>query len=136
MPIVANRGIVIVMPTKHFFALLLIFAMSAGCNLMDRQTPPNVAETPPYLQPRSEQTQSQLAEMRVFHEKDFAKMSDDMHVARNREMERLGSAGKELAKDQLWQEDYEKTLERRAKWTSWFKKTGKEDKKGASSSNG
>ena len=130
MPIVAKWGIF--MSAKYFFILLSVFAVSVGCNLMDRQPSPNVAETPPYLQPRSGQAQSQLAEMRAFHEKESAKMSEDMRVARSREMERLETVGKELERDQRWQEDYERTLERREKqgnWTSWFKKTDKNDKK-------
>ena len=120
------------MSIKHLFTLLLVFVVSAGCNLMDRQQSPNVAETPPYLQPQSELARSQLADMRAFHEKESAKMSEDIRVARNREMERLEVAGKELERDKFWQEDYEKTQERRAKWTSWFTRTNTNDKKNTS----
>ena len=120
------------MSTKHLFTLLLVFAVSAGCNLMDRQQSPNVAETPPYLQPQSELARSQLADMRAFHEKESAKMSEDIRVARNREMERLEATGKELERDKPRQEDYEKTQERRAKWTSWFTRTNKNDKEDVS----
>ena len=119
------------MPTKYLFTLLLIFAVSAGCNLLDRQGPPNVAETPPYLQPRNELAQSQLAEMRAFHEKESAQMSEGMRATHNQEMARLEAAGKELEKDKRWQEDYEKTQERREKWTTWFKKKDKNDTKSA-----
>jgi len=109
---------------KHLFVLLLIFA-AAGCNLLDRQPTPNIEMTPPYWQ-----SQRQLEELRTFHEKESAKMSkmsDEVHVVRNREMERLEAAGKELEKDKLWQEDYDKTLERRAKMSSWFKKKDKNE---------
>jgi hypothetical protein len=92
----------------------------AGCNLLDRSPPPSIETTPPYWQP-----QSQLEELRSFHEKESAKIADDMHVFRNHEMARLENAGKELEKDKLWQEDYEKTLERRNKMTSWFKSKSK-----------
>ena len=119
------------MPTKHLFTLLITIAVSAGCNLIDRQQPPNVSETPPYLLPQSEFTRSQLEDMRAFHEKESAKMSEDIRVARNREMERLAAVGKELDRDKHWQEDYEKTQERRAKWTSWFTRTNKNDPKAA-----
>ena len=60
-------------------------------------------------------------------------MSEELNVAHNREMARLNAAGKELEKDKRWQEDYERTQERRAKWydwTNWFKKADKNDKKG------
>jgi len=102
---------------RRLFALLLILAASFGCNLADRQSPPNVAETPPYLQPQRELTQSrqQLAEMRTFHEKESARMSESINIAHNREMEQLAAAGKEL--------EHEKKPEQRTKWTSWFKKT-------------
>ena len=113
------------MPIKYLFTLLLILVLSAGCNLMDRPQPPNIAETPPYWQPRSELANSQLAEMRAFHERESAKISEDMRVARNREMDRLAAAGKELERNQRWQEDYEKTQERRANWMSWFQRTNK-----------
>jgi len=118
------------MYTKYLFALLLVFVVSAGCTLMDKQQSPSVAETPPYLQPRSGQTQNQLAELRAFHEKDSAKISEDLRVAHNREMAKLEAAGKELEREKLWQEDYEKTQERRAKWmswTNWFKKGDKKE---------
>ena len=130
-PIVTERGAV--MAIKHLFALLLVLIVSVGCNLMDRQQSPNVAETPPYWQPRSELAHSQLAEMRAFHEKETAKMSRDLRAANNREMERLEEAGKALERDKRWQEDYERTLERRERWTnwtSWFKNTDEDDKKG------
>ena len=112
------------MPKKYLFTLL-IFVVLAGCNLMDQQQSPNITTAPPYLQPRSERVQSQLDEMRAFHEKESAAMSEEVYVVRNREMERLKVAGKELEKDRLWEEDCKKTQERRTKWTSWFKKKDK-----------
>jgi len=110
------------MPEKCFFTLLLVFTIAPGCGLFDRQSPPSVVTPPPYLQSQNQQMHNQLAELRVFHEKESAQIAEDMHVVRNREMERLGAVGKELEKDRLWQEDYAKTLERRSKWASWFKK--------------
>ena len=110
---------------RLFVVLLWTFAIGAGCNLLDRQPAPNIEATPPYWQ-----SQNQLEDLRSFHEKESAKMSkmsEEVHIVRNREMERLEAAGKELEKDKHWQEDYEKTLERREKWTSWFKKKDKND---------
>jgi len=123
---------------------------------MDQQQPLNIAETPPYWQPRSElmqsqsqlgqgqlgqgqlgqnqQGQNQLAEMRARHERESAKMSEEMRVAHNREMGRLAAAGRELERNQQWQEDYEKTQERRANWMSWFQRTNKEEQKEAAPS--
>jgi len=113
---------------KYSFILLLMFTVSAGCNMLDRQPLPNVTTAPPYWQSQNQRqlAESQLEEMRAFHEKESAKISEDVHVFRNHEMARLEHAGKELEKDKLWQEDYEKTVERRKKWTSWFKSQPKE----------
>jgi Asp-tRNA(Asn)/Glu-tRNA(Gln) amidotransferase A subunit family amidase len=110
---------------KPLFALVLMFSAAAGCTLLDRQPAPNIETTPPYLQSQ----RNQLEELRSFHDKEsvkMSKMSDDVHIIRNREMERLETAGKELEKDKLWQEDYERTLERREKWAGWFKKKNKD----------
>ena len=104
---------------KSLFVLLFVFA-AGGCHLLDRQPPPNIEATPPYWQP-----QSQLEGLRTFHEKESVKMqqmSNEVHIVRNREMERLEAAGKELEREKQWQYDYEKTVERREKWTGWFKK--------------
>jgi len=115
--------------SKYFFFLLLMFSVSAGCTMLDRNQPPNVTTAPPYWQSESQRqlADRQLGEMRAFHEKESVKMTDDMHVFRNHEMERLESVGEELKKDKLWQEDYEKTVEKRKKWTSWFKSKPKAD---------
>ena len=115
----------------RLFVLLLILAVSSGCHLMDRQSPPNIAETPPYLQPQRDlaQSQQQLAEMRALHEKESARMSENLNTIQNREMERLTAASKELEREKRWQDDYEKTQKRRAKWMSWFTKTDTTNKK-------
>jgi len=128
MSIAMKGGVVVVMPTKHFFILSLALAVLAGCNVLDRHSPPSIAETPPYWQPQSGQERSQLADMRAFHERETARMSEDMRIVHNRELARLEAAGKELERDKRWQEDYEKTLERRERWSGLFKKT---DKNGA-----
>ena len=123
MPIATERGVVV--PTKKsLFVLLFVFAVG-GCHLLDHQPSPNIETTPPYWQP-----QSQLEELRAFHDRESVKMqqmSNEVHIVRNREMERLEAAGKELEKEKEWQDDYEKTVERREKWTGWFKKKNKNE---------
>lgn len=114
------------MSSKYLFVLILTLILSAGCNILDRSAP-NVVTTPPYWQLQGGYTQSQFDEMRAFHEKESAKMSEDMHVFRNREMERLATAGKELEIETQRQEGDKKAVERREKWTSWFNKKGKEN---------
>ena len=114
--------------SNYFYALLLMSTLSAGCNMLDRQSPPNVTTAPPYWQSEGQRqlAENQLEEMRAFHKKESANIADDVYVFRNHEMARLENAGKELEKDKLWQEDYEKTLEQRKKLTSWFKSKSKE----------
>jgi uncharacterized protein YxeA len=124
MPIMPMEGVV--MSSKYLF-LLLMFAVSVGCSMLVRR-PPNIEAASPYLQSQSQRTQIQLEEMRAFHDKESTKNLEDIHIFRNHEMERLANTGKELEKEKLWQDDYEKTLERREKWTSWFKKKNKETK--------
>ena len=124
MPII-TKGRVVIPMEKHLFILIFAFVLATGCNLLERQPPPNIETTPPYWQP-----QSQLEGLRTFHEQEsakMAKMSEDVHIVRNREMERLEAAGKELEQDKLWQEDYEKTVERREKWAGLFKKKSQDD---------
>ena len=127
------------MSIRYLFILFLLFAVSAGCTILDRR-PPAVATAPPYLQSQNELAQDQFDEMRAFHDKESAKMAEEMHVFRNREIERLAVAGKELEKDQRWQEDYEKTLQRREKWnwsfSGWFKKKTNDNKSDAPSVSG
>lgn len=106
---------------KNLFLLLSFVVLLAGCNLLaDRQPPPNVEKVPPYWQSKNE-----LDALRSFHDSESDRMtteSKEVHIVRNREMERLEAAGKELKEEQLWQEDYEKTIARREKWFGWFNK--------------
>ena len=112
------------MSAKYLFAPLLIFAVSAGCT-MDRTSSPNVMTVPPYLQSQNQLAQTQLAEMRVFHEKETSKMSEDMHIFQNREIERLAATGKEL--ESRPPENPPTTHVQQGKWTNWFKKKNKDD---------
>ena len=135
----------VVMSTNHLFTLLLILAVSVGCGTTGRQSSSNVAETPPYLQPRSEQGKNQMADMRAFHEKDTEKMSGDLRAAHSREMAQsremggLGTNARDLERDKRWQEDLERTQAQRQQQTSekrtgwsWFKKPEDDSKKEAS----
>jgi hypothetical protein len=121
------------MSSKYLFTLLLMLVVPSGCNTFERRQSPNIVAPPPYLQSQNQLVRDQLAEMRAFHEKESAKISEDMHIFHNQEIERLATAGKELEKDRLWQEDYKKTVERREKWSTWFKKKDKGTKNEAPS---
>ena len=87
---------------KYPFIFLLVFVIAPGCNMLDSNRSPNVTTPPPYWQTPSrlahgQLAESQLSEIRAFHEKETAAISEEMHVFRNREVERLSASGKELS---------------------------------------
>jgi len=110
------------MSIKNFFALLLIFVIMPGCHFLD-QSSPHVMTVPPYWQSQHQRMQDQLTDIRAFHEKESAEISEDMYIVRNREMERLEAAGKELEKERFKQEEDKATSSRRSGWQfGWFTK--------------
>lgn len=87
------------MRTGVLFITLFGLAVSAGCQMMEQHRSPEVITTaPPYWQSPNQLAQSQMAEMRVFHEKEAALMSEEMLLFRNHEIERLEAASKGLEK--------------------------------------
>ena len=110
------------MSVKNFFALLSLFAITSGCNWLDKQPPLDVMTAPPYLQSQSQRMQEQLMEMRAFHEKESAEISEDLHIVRNREIERLGATSKELENGHPPQEENGQVFKKRGiMMTGWFK---------------
>jgi len=121
------------MPKKYLFFALLTLLLASGCSL-EKQPAPNVAEAPPYWLSQRERSQSQLTELRAFHEKESAEMSEDVHVFRNHEMERLAAAGKELEAESRQQAHQKKQPEQQDKGIfSFFKKKRKDDTEDAPS---
>jgi hypothetical protein len=116
------------MSAKYRFISLLMLVMTAGCTMLDQQSPPDVKMAPPYWQSQNRPAQSQFAEMRSFHEKESAQMSEEMHRFHNHEIERLQAAGKEWEKDKSQQQNNATTQDQKEKW-SWFKKKSKDTKK-------
>jgi hypothetical protein len=89
----------------------------SGCSLLQKEPHPNIENTPPYYQ-----SEKSLSEARMYHNDSVKGMAENVHIVRNREMEELEKANKMAEKDELWEQDYQKTMERRAKWSGWFKK--------------
>ena len=110
--------------SRYFLILLLIF-ISAGCSL-ERNVSLDVTSAPPYWQPQSQLAKTQLEEMSVFHDNEATKMSEDILVFRNSELERLAATGKEMKNEDI-QRESPKTPERDTKWTTWFKKRASND---------
>ena len=120
------------MSIKCLSISLLILVMTAGCHMLDQQSPPDVRTAPPYWQSQHQLAKSQLAEMHAFHDKESAQISEDINRFHNHEIERLQAAGKELEKDKPQQKNEVKTQEpgekgQSEKW-NWFKKKNKETK--------
>ncbi|GHT21738.1 hypothetical protein FACS189419_03090 [Planctomycetales bacterium] len=102
----------------RFVIFILLLVLVTGCSLLEkRERLPNLESTPPYYQ-----KSDPLADAQVYHDKNVQSMAEGVHVVRNREMERLEAAGKIEKEDKEWEEDYKKTMERRAKWARFFKK--------------
>ncbi len=59
--------------------------------------------------------------MQAFHEKDRENMASQVHIARNKELERLNREIDQQNEDGEWEEDYQRTLERREKLSFWKK---------------
>jgi outer membrane biogenesis lipoprotein LolB len=89
-----------------------------GCAVLEPKPKANLEETPPYYQ-----SEEQSMQMRAYHDKDIEEMSGQMHAYRSKGMKNLEKANKQAEKDRLWEEDYQKTLEKREKrkFSNWFK---------------
>lgn len=83
--------------------------------MLESRKKPRIEETPPYYQ------DSELERMRAMHERDREVMSKQVYVARNKELDKLRKEVEEEKKDKEWEEDYQRTLERREKWSFWKK---------------
>lgn len=97
-----------------YIALIAVIVCSSGCTL-DGWRKPNIEETPPYYQ------NNEFDNMRSLHDRERESMANQMHIVRNKELERLEKAIEEDKKDKEWEEDYQRTLERREKWNLWNK---------------
>ena len=98
-----------------FGFLALAALLSTGCNMMESRKKPRIEEAPPYYQ------SSEMDQMRSFHEKERESMSKQVYIARNKELEKLNKEIEEEKKDKAWEEDYQRTMERREKWNIWNK---------------
>ncbi len=83
--------------------------------MLESQKKPRIEATPPQYQP------DEFAAMRAFHDQNRESMASQVHVARNKELEKLHQEIEEQKKDQEWDEDYQQTLERREKLSFWKK---------------
>ena len=116
------------MPTKYFFVALLMFVLVSGCALEDKPVS-NVTVAPPYWQSHNDRTQSQLDELRAFHERESTAMTENMYIFRNHEMERLAATGEELETENRRQANQENKPAPAQKWTFWFSKNKNKDDK-------
>jgi hypothetical protein len=94
----------------------------SGCGLLESRKKPHIEEVPPYYQHNGTSS-----EFRSYHDRERENMANQVHIVRNREMERLtnSESEKEKEKDRQWEEDVKATQEKRAKFWGKFKITDK-----------
>ncbi len=109
--------------TGFAFCLAASCLLLSGCNLFESHKRPRIEETPEYYQ------NDEFAAMRSFHERDREKMASQVRIVRNKELDKLHREVEEQKKDQAWEEDYQRTLERREKMSFWkkFSSAGEKD---------
>ncbi|MCL2005637.1 MAG: hypothetical protein FWG73_05670 [Planctomycetaceae bacterium] len=112
---------------RHVFALLLFSLLASGCNVLDSRSSPSVMTVPPYWQSQNHTAQDQMADLRAFHEKESSNISEDLHVFRNREVERMAAESKEMKKSAPRQENQANGTESKESWAwlNWFNKKNK-----------
>jgi hypothetical protein len=101
-----------------FLALSLVFL--SGCGLLESRKKPHIEEVPPYYQHNGASS-----ELRSYHDRERENMTNQVHIVRNREMERLTNSEKQEEKEQQWEEEVKATQEKRAKFWDKFKITDK-----------
>jgi hypothetical protein len=96
------------------------FVVFSGCGLLSGHKKPRIEEVPPYYQHNKTST-----ELQSYHDQERENMATQVHIVRNREMERLINSEKKEEKEQQWQEETKTTQEKREKFWNKFKFTDK-----------
>jgi len=120
------------MSKKRVLVLLSAFVFLSGCNVLERQSSPDIMNAPPYWQSQNQLAQTQLDEMRVFHEQESSKISEDINLFRNGEVARMAATSKEIntkAAKTIKQSPHgqQNTNEHRDNW-AWLSWLNKKDK--------
>jgi hypothetical protein len=92
----------------------------SGCGLLESRKKPHIEEAPPYYQ------QNRVSpEFRSYHDRESESMANQIHVVRNREMERLVNSENEAEKNKQYENESDITQEKQEKFWDKFKITDK-----------
>jgi hypothetical protein len=96
----------------------VVFSLAAftGCGLLESRKKPHLEEVPPYYQQGGFSS-----EFQSYHDRERENMTNQVHIVRNREMERLTNAEKEEKKERQWEEETKATQEKRETFWNKFK---------------
>ncbi|MDR0610220.1 MAG: hypothetical protein LBG58_08940 [Planctomycetaceae bacterium] len=96
----------------------VVFSLTTftGCGLLESRKKPRIEEVPPYYQQGGFSP-----EFQSYHDRERENMSQQVHIVRNREMERLANAENEEKKERQWEEEIKTTQEKREIFWNKFK---------------
>jgi hypothetical protein len=115
-------GLEIVLGFLNFLIVVSFVFLFGGCGLLESRKKPRIEEVPPYYQHNGS------SEFRSYHDRERENMASQVHIVRNREMERLTNSEKDDGKkDHQWEDkDNTKTTpEKQTKFWDKFKITDK-----------
>jgi hypothetical protein len=107
-----------------FLSLLGILSLVflSGCGLLESRKKTRIEEVPPYYQHGKINS-----ELRSYHDRECENMTNQVHIVRNREMERLIKSGEEEQQEQQEQQQQQQengiktTQEKKEKFWDKFK---------------
>jgi hypothetical protein len=102
------------MTVKHILIFSMFLLLITGCSLLQSPQKPQLEQAPDYYAPSDP-----MFDAKKYHNKEVDSMSDQVHVFRNREMDKLQVEGK---REEEWRQDYADTMQKRAKWKNWLHK--------------
>ncbi|MDR2114916.1 MAG: hypothetical protein LBP87_00890 [Planctomycetaceae bacterium] len=98
------------------FLGVLSLVFLCGCGLFQSRKKPHIEEIPPYYQQSRANT-----EIRSYHDYERENMANQVHVVRNREMERLINSENEEKKEQQWENEIKTNQEKQTNFWDKFK---------------
>jgi hypothetical protein len=100
--------------------MVFSLAVFAGCGLLESRKKPHIEEVPPYYQ-----QPDGFSSVQSYHDRERENMTNQVHIVRNREMERLTNSEKEEEKERQWEKEVKETQEKRETFWNKFKMNDK-----------
>jgi hypothetical protein len=95
-----------------FFCL----AVFTGCGLLESRKKPRIEEVPPYYQHGG-----LSSEWQSYHDRERENMTNQVHIVRNREMERLANSENEEEKERQYEKEVKATQKKQETFWNKFK---------------